>query len=111
MASVVLVEDNLDHQRVITRVLDRLGHDVTVAGDGRAGLERVEKQRPDLLIADVDLPELDGLQLCRAIRDDPALADLPVLLVTALLGPGDERLATCGATAVLPKPFGVGAVH
>ncbi|WP_164842486.1 ATP-binding protein [Actinoplanes solisilvae] len=107
MACVVVAEDNLDHQRVIAEVVRRLGHEVVVAGDGREALERVIDRRPDLLIADIDMPHLDGLELCRAVRADPRLAVTPVVLITAYLLPGDPRLAATGAIAVIGKPFGV----
>jgi PAS domain S-box-containing protein len=107
MASVIVAEDDLDHQRIITEVLRRLGHDVTLVADGHAGLEEATKHRPDLVIADVDMPRLNGLQMCQAIRDDPALADLPVLIVTALLPPSDPALVSSGATGYLRKPFRV----
>ena len=107
MACVVVAEDNVDHQRVIAEVVRRLGHEVVVAGDGRAGLAAVAQHRPALVIADVDMPLLDGLQLCRAIHDDPGLTGTPVVLITAFLPPGDAQLAAAGAEAVISKPFGV----
>jgi CheY-like chemotaxis protein len=107
MASVIVAEDDVDHQRIITEVLRRLGHDVALVDDGRAALEEAGKHRPDLLIADVDMPRMDGLRLCRAVRDDPVLADTPVLIVTALLPPNDPALAASGATGYLREPFRV----
>ncbi|MBB4698438.1 ATP-binding protein [Paractinoplanes abujensis] len=107
MACVVVAEDNLDHQRVIAEVIRRLGHEVIVTGDGQAALKAIREYRPALVVADVDMPHLDGLQLCVAIRHDPEIAGTPVVLVTAYLLPGDPRLADTGALAVLGKPFGV----
>jgi len=107
VAQVVLAEDNLDHQKVIAEVIRRLGHEVFVADDGVQGLEAVRKHRPALLIADVDMPHLNGLELCAAIRDDPGLAGTPVVLITAYLLPGDPRLAAAGAIGVVAKPFSV----
>src|SRR4051794_20468467 len=91
----------------MAQVVRRLGHDVTVVGDGQAALEAAAQRRPDLVIADVDMPRLNGLDMCRAIRDDPALSDVPVVLVTALLAPTDPDLTTCGVTSVVRKPFAV----
>ncbi|MEU4240556.1 ATP-binding protein [Actinoplanes sp. NPDC026619] len=107
MALVVVAEDNLDHQRVIAEVVRRLGHDVVVANDGRTGLAAITKHRPDLIVADVDMPQLNGLELCQAVRDDPELTTIPVVLVTAYLLPGDPRLSATGAAGVIGKPFGV----
>jgi PAS domain S-box-containing protein len=103
----VVAEDNIDHQRVIAEVVRRLGHDVVVASDGAAGLDAVRHHRPALLIADIDMPHLDGFQLCEAIRDDPEIARTPVVLVTAYLLRSDQRLSATGALAVVEKPFGV----
>ncbi|MFI7596269.1 ATP-binding protein [Actinoplanes sp. NPDC049681] len=107
MAYVVMAEDNPQHQRVITEILHRLHHETVMVPDGRAALAAIAVRRPDLVIADVDMPRLDGVQLCRAIRRDPELAGLPVLLVTAYLPPSDPELETAGATMLLRKPFGV----
>jgi PAS domain S-box-containing protein len=105
MASVVIAEDNLEHQRAIAEVVRRLGHEASVAADGRTALAVVAEQRPDLVIADVDMPDIDGLQMCRAMRSDPRLAAVPVVLITAYLSPGDPRMTAAGATAVMGKPF------
>ncbi|MGK5677665.1 ATP-binding protein [Actinoplanes sp. URMC 104] len=107
MACVVVAEDNPDHQRVIAEVVRRLGHEVVVTGDGRAALKAIAEHRPSLVVADVDMPHLDGLELCAAIRHDPEIAGTRVVLVTAYLLPGDPRLTGTGALAVIGKPFGV----
>jgi PAS domain S-box-containing protein len=107
MGLVMLAEDDVDHQRLVAGVLRRLGHEVMVAGDGRAGLAAVTERRPDLVVTDLDMPHLDGMQLCRALRADPALADIPIMLLTGYLPPRDPHLAAVGATAVITKPFTV----
>ena len=107
VATVVVAEDNTDHLLVISRILRRLGHEVVEAADGRTGLAAVRERRPALVVADVDMPHLDGLRLCRLIREDPALAATPVVLITAYLSLHDPRLAEAGASTVVTKPFGV----
>jgi PAS domain S-box-containing protein len=107
VAFVVVAEDNVEHQRLLAEVLQRRHHEVLMVGDGRAALAAVTDRRPDLVIADVDMPHLDGVQLCRALRDDPDLAAIPVMLLTAYLTPSDPDLTAAGATAVLRKPFKV----
>lgn len=104
---MVIAEDNVEHQRILAEALGRLGHSVTVTGDGREALAAVAQWRPDLVVADVDMPYLDGLQLCHAMRARPDLCAIPVVLVTAYLAPGDPRLAGAGVTAVVHKPFTV----
>jgi signal transduction histidine kinase/FixJ family two-component response regulator len=105
MASVVVAEDNLEHQHVMAAAVRRLGHDVILTPDGRAGLDAVREHRPDLVIADLDMPHLDGLQLCERLHADPDLARIPVVLVTAYLSPGDPQLDTARVAAVVRKPF------
>ncbi|WP_430786183.1 ATP-binding protein [Actinoplanes sp. G11-F43] len=107
MASVLVVEDNPEHQAVIAEVVRRLGHRPVLAGDGRAGLAAAVANRPDLVVADVDMPHLDGIKMCRALRENPGTADVPVVLITAYLPPGDTTLAEAEALAVVPKPFSV----
>ncbi|WP_229068871.1 ATP-binding protein [Actinoplanes sp. DH11] len=107
MASVVVAEDNVEHQRLLGEILQRLNHDMIMVSDGRAALAAIRARRPDLVIADVDMPHLDGVQLCRALREDPDLASTPVVLVTAYLPAGDPDLSAAGATVVVRKPFKV----
>ncbi|MFC3384837.1 response regulator [Couchioplanes caeruleus subsp. azureus] len=107
MALVVVAEDNLEHQRILVEILRRLRHEPVVVGDGRAALAAIAARRPDLVIADVEMPELDGVQLCRTIRDNPELAEIPVILVTAYLPSRDPQLHTAGAAVTVPKPFSV----
>lgn len=102
---MLVAEDDQDHQRLIAGVIRRLGHDVTVADDGRAALVAAAHRRPDLVVADVDMPEMDGLQLCRALHRDPVFANVPIVLVTALSMTDERRLRESGATAVVHKPF------
>lgn len=104
---MVVAEDNVDHQRVIAEVIRRLGHEAVVTGDGRAALDAVQERRPALVVADIDMPHLDGLQLSRALHDDPALAGIPIVLITGYFLPGDPRLEQTGARAVISKPFTV----
>src|SRR5918997_4124820 len=105
MALVVLAEDNVDHQRIVEKVLRRLGHDVTVVDDGRAALAAVTECRPDMVVADVDMPRLDGVQLCRTLRADPDLADIPIMLLTGYLPPSDPGLTSAGGTATMAQTF------
>ncbi len=107
MAAVLVVEDNPEHQAVLAEIVRRLGHAATVADDGRAGLAAALADRYDLIVADVDMPHLDGVRMCHALRAEPATADIPVVLITGYLPPGDTLLAEAGATVVVPKPFSV----
>ena len=90
------------------------GYDVAIAANGEDGLAEVEKQRPDLIILDIMMPGMDGIEACRRIRGNPGTADLPVLMFSALSGDEDvERARLVGANHLITKPFnlvGLGSV-
>ena len=102
---IVVAEDHEDIRFVLTRALERAGHEVVATCDGAAALEAVCTHHPDIVVTDVDMPHLNGLDLCRAIRADAALRHIPVVLASGSLMPGDSRAAEAGASATLLKPF------
>jgi signal transduction histidine kinase/ActR/RegA family two-component response regulator len=102
--SVLVVEDNLVNQVVITRLLEKLGHTVTVASDGRAGLELVQVGRFDLILMDCHMPEMDGFEATRLLRERQV--DTPVFALTAAVTIEDrERCLASGMNGVLAKPL------
>ena len=105
MAVIVTAEDHDDIRMATARCLQRAGHTVVATPDGAQALDAVRHHRPDIVITDVDMPQLTGLQLCRAIRDDPDLQAIPVMLVSGSIHPDDPRAVEAGATDILPKPF------
>ena len=102
---IVVAEDHEDIRFVLKRALERAGYEVVTASDGAAALEAVRLHRPDLVVTDVDMPVLSGLDLCRAIRADAELRHIPVVLASGSLLPGDARAVDVGASATLLKPF------
>ncbi|GAA1805637.1 response regulator [Planosporangium flavigriseum] len=82
MARVVIAEDDPDLLESYSRILARAGHDVVQCPDGSAGLTCVREHRPDLLLADVVMPGMTGLELASAVKADPELAEIPIILVT-----------------------------
>ena len=102
---IVVAEDHEDILYVLRRALERAGHEVVAATDGAAALEAVRRHRPDVVVTDVDMPRMTGLDLCRAIRADEALRHIPVVLASGSMLPGDARAAEVGANATLLKPF------
>ena len=80
---VLVVDDDEDNIRIISTMLLARGYEVRLARDGRGAVESIRQQRPDLVLLDVMMPGLDGMQVLDAIRADPRLASLPVILVTA----------------------------
>jgi len=102
---VLVVEDNAEIRGLICSHL-RPHYATAEAGDGAEGLRRARELRPDLVLTDLAMPEVDGLELCRRIRDDEALADTPILLLTAHAS-NERRLEglQTGANDFLTKPF------
>lgn len=103
-ASILVVDDEPDIRELVGVLLVRAGHEVTMAGDGRAGLRAFHAHRPDLVILDITMPELDGWQTLERIRD---LSDVPVLILTAR-GAELERVRglRAGSDDYVAKPFG-----
>lgn len=103
---VLLVDDDEDVRHMTRVSLGFEGFDVTEAPDGTAGIEAVRAGKPDAVILDVMMPGLDGLEVLRQLREDPDLADLPIVLLTAKAGINAEQEGwDAGATAYLTKPF------
>jgi signal transduction histidine kinase len=103
----VLVVDDQDPNRLLLRdMLEAQGHTVIEAADGSAALERVSESAPDVVLLDIDMPGMDGFEVCRRLKAAPATASIPVLLVTALTQ-RDHRLLGIGAGAndYLTKPI------
>jgi PAS domain S-box-containing protein len=108
--TVLYVEDNLSNLRLIERVLERRPHIALVAaGEGLAGLNMAREQRPDLILLDVNLPDIDGHEVLVRLRGDPVCASIPVLVISADATRGQiERLKNAGASEYLTKPLDVG---
>lgn len=105
-AHVVVAEDDPKQAELIRRYLHNAGHRVAVVHDGRAALDEARACRPDLMVLDVMMPRVDGLDVCRALRADPALAGLPVLMLTARSAEDDLLLGLdLGADDYMTKPY------
>ena len=102
---IVVAEDHDDIRYVLKRSLERAGHAVVAAADGLAALAAIREHRPDLVVTDVDMPHMTGLDLCRAIRADDELRHIPIVVASGSLLPGDDRAEQAGASATLLKPF------
>jgi CheY-like chemotaxis protein len=105
MARIVLAEDEPDIRMVAARILRNAGHTVTEAPDGAAALEAVLADSTHIVISDIDMPVMTGIQLCQALRAHAETRNVPVVLVSGSLVPGDPRAAAAQATAILLKPF------
>ncbi|MHB8646258.1 MAG: response regulator [Thermomicrobiales bacterium] len=104
MATILVVDDEAPVVDLLTDMLEDDGHTVIAAYNGRVALEIVERDAPDLVISDVMMPFVDGIQLCKRLREEHDPRSLPVILMSAALPPD---LSTCGANAFLGKPFDI----
>lgn len=95
----MVVDDEPDQRFLLRRIFERAGHEVSDAVDGAAALAAVRDSAPDLVVTDVMMPVMDGVELIRRLRDDPATAHIPILAAS-----GDTHLAEA-ANAVVPKPY------
>jgi CheY-like chemotaxis protein/tetratricopeptide (TPR) repeat protein len=106
---VLVVEDNEDVRRVVKLYLESHGYQVLEAGDGLAGLASFESRRPDLILFDVLLPKLDGIESLKRLRKSPGGRDVPVIMMSAILQTRDLQAETSQlkVSALLQKPFQV----
>ncbi len=103
---VLLAEDNDANIAALTDYLDTLHFQLVIAKNGREAVEQARAHRPDLILMDVQMPEMDGLEATRCIRRDPALAQIPVIAMTAQVMPGDrERCLEAGVSDFVGKPI------
>jgi DNA-binding response OmpR family regulator len=103
---ILIAEDSATQAELLAALLEAHGYLVRVASDGVAALAAIRSRKPVLVVSDVVMPKMDGYGLCRAIKDDPATNDIPVILVTTLVDPGDLiRGLECGADNFIRKPF------
>lgn len=107
MSKRVLVADDESHiRRILHFNLQRAGYTVLVSEDGEAALATAQAERPDLVILDVAMPGLTGVEVCRRLKGESGLADTPVFLLTARGQASDEREGlTAGADRFFTKPF------
>jgi PAS domain S-box-containing protein len=105
-AEILVVEDSITQAEHLRYMLQKHGFDAVVAPNGQEALKRMFQQRPSLVVTDIVMPEMDGFQLCRAIKDEPALMETPVILLTSLTDPDDVlRGLECGADNFITKPY------
>ncbi len=111
---ILVVDDDARLLRVLGLFLSLEGYDVISAPDGEAALREAQNQRPALIVLDVMMPGMDGVETCTRIRANPDTAGIPVLMFTALSGTADvERARLAGANHLITKPYnleGLGAI-
>jgi len=106
MTKVLVAEDNPVNRELLRELLENRGYSVIEACNGQEALDMVELSQPDLLLLDIGMPVLDGFALVRKIRENPGLATLPVLAVTAYAMPDDrDNVLNAGFDGYISKPI------
>ncbi|MFL6088630.1 MAG: response regulator transcription factor [Aeromicrobium sp.] len=108
MTRIILVDDDRDICYLVHHRLTTMGMDVEAYFDGESGLQAIRANPPDLAIVDVMMPRMNGLEVTRAIRADPAIQDLPIIIFTAMTRPEDRDAGLAAGTEhYVIKPFSV----
>ena len=106
MTKILVVDDNSDMRYLLRVQLELIGFAAVTANDGKEAIEKAIAEKPDLIVMDILMPELDGREATQILRSTPQTKDIPVLAITAMLLPSD--LQTCidaGCTDYIVKPF------
>ncbi len=108
MAKILIVEDNPDNMTLTVLLLESAGHAVLSAVDAEAGMTLASAEQPDLILMDIQLPGMDGLEATALLKRDEATRAIPVIALTALAMKGDEeRIRAAGCDGYIAKPMGV----
>lgn len=107
-ATILYIEDNSDNRKLVRRVLEAEGYAVVEAKDGQQAMERLQSERIDLALMDINMPEVDGYTLTARIKAMPEFAKLPIVAVTANVMRGDrERSLQAGCDGYIQKPIDI----
>lgn len=105
-ARILYIEDNQQNFYLVSYILRSKGHEVSWARDGREGLAAAAALKPDLVLLDIQLPVMDGYDVARAFRADPALAAIPIVALTSYAMAGDQQKAlAAGCDGYIEKPL------
>ncbi len=103
---VLLIEDNEQNRYLTTFLLEKSGYEVVSAVDGAEGIELAARVLPRVILLDIQLPTMDGYAVARALRDNPALRDTPIVAVTSYAMAGDkEKALAAGCNGYIEKPI------
>src|SRR5439155_1179846 len=103
---ILVVEDSPTQAEELQYILEQNGYQVSRATNGKKALEAMNKRKPTIVVSDIMMPEMDGYQLCRRIKEDNNFKDVPVILLTSLSDPVDViKGLECGADNFITKPY------
>jgi two-component system, cell cycle response regulator DivK len=100
---ILVVEDQEDNRQIMRDMLAGTDYEITEAENGEHALAAIAKQRPDLILMDIQLPIMDGYTATRRIKDDPALRAIPIIAVTSYVE--DEKARAAGCDEYVPEPY------
>lgn len=105
---ILAVDDNPDNLELLTQILDLFGCDCVGAVDGYAALSAAVDRQPDLIVLDICLPDIDGMEVVKRAQQNPEIRHIPIVAVTALAKPEDRaRILQAGCVEYLSKPFNI----
>ena len=103
---ILIVEDTEDNRQILRDLLTAAGYGLLEAVDGEQGVAMAKAEKPDLILMDIQLPQIDGYEATRRIKADPALRHIPIIAVTSYALSGDEeKTRAAGCDAYIAKPF------
>lgn len=107
MAHILVVDDEPDIVKLVVKILEARGHRVSTGNNGEDAMTLVARDRPDVLVLDLNLPKIDGFEVCRRLKTDPATRAIPVVMLTAAYVSVDDatRGMGLGADEYVVKPF------
>lgn len=106
MKRALVIEDNADNMKLITFILESNGYDAIRAENGKTGIDLAFKEKPDFILLDIQLSDMDGLEVLKAIRKSEINGDIPVIAITSYAMSGDrKRMIEAGCNGYLEKPI------
>jgi len=106
MKRVLVIEDNEDNMKLITFILEKNGYGTIMADNGKRGIELAIKEKPDFILLDIQLPNMDGMEVLKAIRGSEINGEVPIIAITSYAMSGDrERLLQAGCNGYIEKPI------
>jgi two-component system, cell cycle response regulator DivK len=104
--TILYIEDNEYNRKIVRQLLGRTEHRLIEAVDGESGVAQAQKEVPDLILMDVQLPKMSGLDATRILKADPRTSHIPIIVITSFALSGDqEKAAAAGADNYLAKPY------
>jgi two-component system cell cycle response regulator DivK len=106
--TILYIEDNSDNRMLVRRVLEAEGYRVVEAEDGPEGIKLLRSMTPDLILMDINLPDIDGYEVTKRLKQAPSMTNVPVIAMTANVMRGDrEKTLAAGCDGYIPKPIDI----